>query len=123
MPPAPPSLVSILMLRPISASEERIVARTVRVLPPPARTLSAPKRFSMVTLPPRYVSVRLNVFSKRSSARAAVMVNSATAMAIANLAALMRFLPQHVLERPLLLGVDRPELPPQVRVLAIRADR
>src|SRR2546423_5376432 len=121
MPPAL-SLVSMLMLRPISASEERIVARTVTVLPLPAWTLSAPKRFSTVTRPPRYVSERLNVFSKRSSARAPVVMISATAMAIASLAALMRFLPQHVLERALLRGVDRQELPAQLRVLAIRAD-
>src|ERR1043165_5949382 len=117
MPPAP-SLVSMLMLRPISASDERIVARTVTVLPWPARTLSEPKWFSTVTRPPRYVSERLKVFSKLSALAAAAI----SAIAIAKLTAFMSFLPQHVLQGALLLGVDRQELPAQLRVLTVHAN-
>src|ERR1043165_203923 len=118
MPPAP-ARVSMLMRRPISASDERIVARTVTVLPWPARTLSEPKWFSTVTRPPRYVSERLRVFLKLSALRRAAAIS---AIAIAKLTAFMSFLPQHVLQGALLLGVDRQELPAQLRVLTVHAN-
>src|ERR1043165_1389166 len=137
--PAPVLVTLTLMARPISALDARIVACTSTLGPPCVRSVMLPKRCSIDTLPPRNVSVLLNVLVKRSlpllllftvtvlrllsaSAGMATAMTIASAAKAALLIRDMGFLPQHVLERLLLRGVHREELAPEVRVLSIAFD-
>src|ERR1700737_1039994 len=116
------SLAFTLIRLPKSASDERIVARISTPDPSCVVTITLPNLLSSETMPPRNVKLFRTVVSKSSAcadtAASAIAIAAACFLLIRN----MRILPEHFLQRPLLLHVHGQELLAQMRVLPVLAD-
>src|SRR5438445_6397643 len=106
----------------MASSDARMVPRTVTSSPLFVRTSTWPNLCSISTRPPRQFALRWMLCSYRSSFANAAAGITISPTAIHLLIRNMVSLPQHLLQRALLLRIDCQQLFTQVRVFAVAID-